>query len=189
MDTATRHGFALSEDLVPHFVRETYLTADVFFSRSFGPPEVKDLSTIVEAFSHQFEELQHSKELLPFLCHASEDKRFVESLGRFLDAQNVPVWYDRREIQVGDSIVHRVSEGLASASHVVVVLSRTSVQKNWVQRELASSLMRQLANASVKLLPVLLDDCELPTLLSDIKYADCRQDSQHGFADLLAAIL
>jgi hypothetical protein len=51
------------------------------------------------------------------------------------------VGYDKREIKAGDSIVARVSEGLGAAAHLVVVLSRASVDKPWVQRKLSSALM------------------------------------------------
>ena len=38
------------------------------------------------------------------------------------------------------------------------------------------------------LLPVLIDDCSIPPLLLDIKYADFRLDFNKGMEDLLRAI-
>jgi len=48
--------------------------------------------------------------------------------------------------------------------------------------------MRQLEDASVKVLPVVLDDCAVPAILSDIRYADCRHDIGAGIEELLRAI-
>ena len=64
-----------------------------------------------------------------FLCHASEDKEFVDLLANYLDSRDINLWYDKREVKVGDSIVSRINHGLDAASHVVVVLSKASVQK------------------------------------------------------------
>lgn len=125
---------------------------------------------------------------LMFICHASEDSAFVERLVAALDRRALHAWFDKREIFVGDSIVHRVNEALAETRYVVPVLSSRSVIKPWVQRELNSSLMRQLADQSITILPVLLDQCNLPPLLADIKYADFRASFDQGFADLLRAI-
>ena len=127
-------------------------------------------------------------ERLLFVCHASEDKAFVEILIDALDRRGLHTWYDKREILVGDSIVEEVNAGLDRASFVIVVMSPASMSKPWVTRELSSSLMRQLRDQSVQLMPVLYEDCEIPPLLNDIKYADFRVSFDAGFGDLIRAI-
>jgi hypothetical protein len=125
---------------------------------------------------------------LMFICHASEDKAFVEKLVVELDFRALHAWFDQREILVGDSIVEKINLALKETRYVVVVLSKRSVNKPWVRRELGSSLMRQLSNEGVLLLPVLLDECEIPPLLADIKYADFTRSFDKGLLDLLCAI-
>jgi hypothetical protein len=125
---------------------------------------------------------------LLFVCHASEDKTFVDRLVTELDHCALHAWYDKREILVGDSIVDRVNEALTMARFLVVVLSPRSVIKPWVNRELNSTLMRQLSQEHITILPVLIGDCELPPLLADLKYADFRQSFGSGLAELVAAI-
>lgn len=147
----------------------------VLYSRYFEPPATDfDLKTFLGPFVDRFVEFLRAPDLLLFICHASEDKPFVERLCSLLDENDVPVWYDRREIKAGDSIVERVSEGLGTASHLVLVLSPSSVQKPWVKKEFSSALMRQLQNAAIVVVPLLIDECEVPALLADIKYIDCR---------------
>jgi hypothetical protein len=51
-----------------------------------------------------------------FLCHASEDKLFVDKLALELDRRALFAWYDKREIFVGDSIVEKVNSGLESSA-------------------------------------------------------------------------
>ncbi len=125
---------------------------------------------------------------LIFMCHASEDKPFVDRLITELDRRALHAWYDKREILVGDSIVGRINDALASAGFLVVVLSSRSIIVPWVSRELNSTLMRQLGQKHIAVLPVLVEDCDLPPLIADLKYADFRQSFDSGLAELVAAI-
>ncbi len=95
-------------DWVPFFVHDSALYQDILFSRTFSRSENPVLIAFIEPFVARFTELLKSKNPLLFICHASEDRPVVDALCNFLDEQNVPVWYDRREIRVGESIVQRI---------------------------------------------------------------------------------
>lgn len=123
-----------------------------------------------------------------FLCHASEDKPFVDKLVEELDKYALYAWYDKREIFVGDSIVEQVNSGLENSDILVAVLSPNSINKPWVVREMNSSLMRQLANKGITIFPIMIEACEAPALLQDIKYADFTNTFENGFQELLQAI-
>lgn len=173
--------------------RRTYYNGkwfcDVLYSASFTRDENPELSTFLRPVVDRFQELVETPDLYLFLCYASEDRDFVDWLADRLDQQDVDIWYDRREIRAGDSIVERIGEGLVSASHFVVVLSQAASSKPWVRRELSSALMRQLDDASVKVIPVLRESCDVPALLRDIRYADCSSDQEAGFAALVEALV
>jgi TIR domain len=68
----------------------------------------------------------------------------------------------------------------------VIVLSQASVSSRWVEQELNAALTNQISGKGV-VLPLLLEDCELPMLLRDRLYADFRADFDVGFQALLAA--
>lgn len=143
-----------------------------------------------EAFVEQLEDtlLEKLSRRLLFVCHTSEDGPFVDRLVDALDRRALYAWYDKREIVVGDSIVQKINEGLSEARYLVVVLSPRSVKKPWVKRELNATLMRQLSLAEIGVLPVLLEDCRIPPLLTDIKYADFRTSFDRGLSELLSAL-
>jgi TIR domain len=122
-----------------------------------------------------------------FLCHASADKWLVRRVFDDLTDLNHAVWLDEFQIQAGDSIVAKINQGLGSCVHVVVFLSKNSGGSQWVKREWHSSLSRSLSGATIKLVPVLIEDCEIPELLHDIKYADFRKSYLDGLQDLVAA--
>lgn len=107
-----------------------------------------------------------------FVSYASEDRSFVENLISILDRFAAKMWYDRREIVVGDSIMEKISTAISKANTFVVILSTSSVKKPWVLRELNAGLGIQFQTSGISILPVLIEPCELPSLLVDIKYAD-----------------
>jgi hypothetical protein len=99
------------------------------------------------------------------------------------------VWFDEWEIKVGDSIVQKIEQGISDATHLILLLSREACQKPWVQKEFSSALMRQLSSRSISVLPVLLEDCAVPAILADIRYADCRGAVERGVMQLKEALL
>jgi hypothetical protein len=121
-----------------------------------------------------------------FVGHTSKDKPFVRKLFEALKGRNLNVWLDERELQVGDSIVAGVSQGLKNSDYLVAVLSKASIGSRWVQAELNAALMEDLSGKGITVLPVLIEDCELPTLLKDRVYADFRYAFNDGLQKLLA---
>jgi hypothetical protein len=123
-----------------------------------------------------------------FLCHASEDKPAARDLAVALREFGAEVWLDKWEIRVGDSIVQKIDGALGTVSHLIVLLSNNSVGKPWVRKELSSALMRQLSQKAIKVLPVRLDDCTIPPILADIKYADARKGLESALVGLEPAL-
>lgn len=110
-----------------------------------------------------------------FISHASEDKeRFVEAFVRRLREKGVDAWYDEWEIQPGDSIVDKIFEhGIKTADVFIVILSRNSVDKPWVREELESGVVQRI-NRTCRIIPVVLDDCDVPTALSHLRWEKIR---------------
>ena len=123
-----------------------------------------------------------------FICHASEDKPSARRIAAYIRQAGAEVWLDEWEIKIGDSIVERINSGLLEATHMLLLLSTKSLQKRWVKREYFAALMRQISDSSIRLLPVMLDACELPAILSDIRYADFRNHDDSAYEQVLEAI-
>jgi hypothetical protein len=123
-----------------------------------------------------------------FLSHTSVDNRFCERLAGDLQRFGLSVWYDQWEIKVGESLIERVSAGIDSHQYLGVVLSPASVNSAWVQKELHAAMSRELSERRVVVLPILLEDCTLPTFLRDKRWADFRTSYDQGLRDLLRAV-
>ncbi len=123
-----------------------------------------------------------------FISYSHENNDFVQKLATNLVRHNTNVWIDTWELSVGDSIVSRVQDAIKSSSALLVVLSKASVASEWCKRELSAGLVRELEEKQVIVLPLLLEDCDIPIFLRDKLYADFRSDFDSGLTAVLNAI-
>lgn len=107
-----------------------------------------------------------------FLSHSSKDKIFVRRLAKRLSKDGIRVWLDEADLKIGDPLIHRISEAIEQADFVGAVISRNSVASNWVQKELSMAATKEIAAKKVIVLPILIDQCEIPDFLKDKMYAD-----------------
>ena len=105
-----------------------------------------------------------------FICHSSRDKEFVRILKTRLSRFNIRVWVDEDEIKGGESLIIAISNAISEMEYLGVVLSPNAVQSKWVQEELELALNQQIEKASVKVIPILLRQCEIPSFLKGKKY-------------------
>lgn len=122
-----------------------------------------------------------------FISHRKADVTLAERLAQEIKAAGHEVWFDDWKIDIGDSIVEKINQGLEGTAYLVLCYS-SSGMSDWVNREWMSALARQLSGQSVKILPVLLSGGERPAILADIKCADLVKDWHNGVRDLLKAV-
>lgn len=127
-----------------------------------------------------------------FISHATEDKeRFVLSFARRLMGDGVDAWVDKWEMLPGDSLVGRIfDQGIKGAECVVAVISNASVSRPWVCEELNTSVIARI-DRGIRLIPVVIDDCALPTSVSSILYERINDlnDYENSYARILASIM
>jgi TIR domain len=123
-----------------------------------------------------------------FLSHASADKVFVRGLAVDLTALGYRPWLDEWEILGGESIPSRISEGLEEADFVLVVLSKSSTASLWVESEWQAKYWKEISERQVFIVPLLLDDCSIPTLLAPKKYIDFRGDYSEAIEALAKSL-
>lgn len=123
-----------------------------------------------------------------FISHSSIDKGFAKLLCMDLEAKGHVPWLDEWDIQIGESIPEKVYQGLKDADFIIVILSKNSVVSKWVEREWQTKYWSEIEKGKIQVLPLLLQDCEIPELLKTKKYADFRFDFNNGLRSLLSAI-
>jgi DNA-binding MarR family transcriptional regulator len=107
-----------------------------------------------------------------FVCHAHADRAKAESVATALREQGVDAWLDKWEIQPGDSLIQKIfEEGLRDCKVFLIMLSNASVQSAWVREELDIAIIRRIEGAT-RVIPVLLEQCEVPIALRSMLWLD-----------------
>ncbi|HEX8360285.1 MAG TPA: toll/interleukin-1 receptor domain-containing protein [Longimicrobium sp.] len=123
-----------------------------------------------------------------FISHSSVDEQFAVWIAVDLRAAGYSVWLDQWDIKVGESIPHKIGAGLNECDFVAVVLSSHAVASRWVENEWYAKYWDEVEQDRVRVLPILIEDCTIPTLLKTKKYADFRSDHADGLEDLLHSL-
>lgn len=123
-----------------------------------------------------------------FISYSHSDAEIVNRLAANLVKLKANVWVDTWELNVGDSIINRVQHAITESSALLVILSKASIVSEWCKKELSAGLMRELDERRVIVLPVLVEDCEIPIFLREKMYADLRKDFDAGLHSIRDAI-
>lgn len=112
-----------------------------------------------------------------FLSHNHADKEFVRKLARDLENHNVKCWLDEAEMKIGDSLIQKIREGIDNVEYFAVILSPNSINAPWVVNELDVAMNYQISGKPIKVLPIMLKDCEPPGLLVGKLYGNFTDES------------
>lgn len=123
-----------------------------------------------------------------FISHSSKDKEFVVKLANDLKALCYDIWFDEWEIKVGECIPTKIEEGIVNSNYVILVLSSNSISSNWVEKEWKTKYWDEINTKQIMVLPILINDCEIPVLLKTKKYADFRKNYAIGLVELTSSI-
>jgi hypothetical protein len=123
-----------------------------------------------------------------FISHSSARNLEAENIATELKNQGHNVWLDLWSIGIGDSIVEEVSKGLGSANFLVLIWTSECKNSKWVNREWMSSLYSQITDAKIKIIPVLYEDIDLPSIIRDIRSVSLQNNWDDGIHKILAAI-
>jgi hypothetical protein len=136
---------------------------------------------VISALWQIFEMVEGTKSTAAsiFLSHTHADKPFVSRLARDLRALGARVWVDEAEIKLGDSLIKKIRDGIDETDFVGVVLSNNSVKSSWVEREVDIAMNQEIGGQRVKVLPLLIEDCPLPSFIPGKLYADFRKPDQY----------
>jgi hypothetical protein len=82
------------------------------------------------------------------------------------------VWIDEAEIDIGDSLIAKIRDGLDRVDFVAAILSSSSIKSSWVTQELDIASNREIEEKRVVVLPLMLEPVPLPGFLKGKFYGD-----------------
>ena len=119
-----------------------------------------------------------------FLCYAREDFERAYALYTLFNNLGLRPWLDKYDIRGGELWPVAIEKAVRGADFFIASFSKASVKKSgFVQREyrLALDILMERPAGSIFVIPVRLDDCEIPDLhgvgvkLLDIQWVDLFQ--------------
>ena len=117
-----------------------------------------------------------------FISYAREDGDVARKLAEQLWAAGLEPWLDEERLQPGQDWAKEVETAISRAKAVLLVLSCSSdATRPWVSREWQAILQRSWEAPETRLVPVLLDNIDLPTFLKDRVPLDLRNRDPESF--------
>lgn len=163
------HNELFSEFRNRRFVSFTFITCGdlELFSDLFVFFEKKELRELGYKFSGPL-----GKDMPVFLSHQSKNKEEIEELIPYLNGDGLPIWFDKYNIDYGESIVEEVEKGIKSSGAVIFWITKDFIESDWCKKELKDFLNRYNDKKDILIIPVISDDIEIEELnsISDLKY-------------------
>ncbi len=124
-----------------------------------------------------------------YVVYSSVDRRKVHPIAVRLRADGILVWFDDWQIKGGDIIPRALSAGIEESRALVYFISEHSVKSGWANYESFNALMAATSNSERRIIPVRLDNTEMPKALNLFASVDLRENSDREYARLLLACI
>lgn len=124
-----------------------------------------------------------------FISYTRRDKKIVRQIYKELKSAGCSPWLDVEDILPGENWRRAINKAIEEADIFLAILSENSVDKRGViQREIRLALdkMDELLPGDVFIIPLRIDDCEIPERLKHLQVLDW--DDGNGKRKLLQAI-
>jgi len=122
------------------------------------------------------------------LSFAREDRATVDKFADLLTSKDIKVFYDMYEpaaLWGKDVLDHLVNLYARKARYCVLFISGHYPLRKWTEAERTSVQERAFRDADEYILPILLDDVEVPGITEATGYRDLHQHSMESIASVL----
>jgi len=123
-----------------------------------------------------------------FICHASEDKEFADSLHEEFEKEGLDPWLDKRDLWCGDDWDQVIKKALSEVDYFVVLQSHALAKKqvSYVNREIYYALDRkpEFRRGICFIIPVAIDDSPLLEELKGNQAFDLKDRSKTNIKKL-----
>lgn len=111
-----------------------------------------------------------------FISYSSEDRDRIDPIVRLVRAmKNDSVFQDFMSIRPGEKWAHQIMEALEHCRTILVFWCEHSAASGWVRQEYEAGIA-----ANKEMIPILLDDTDLPEPLRAYQWLDFRKGGPHG---------
>lgn len=127
--------------------------------------------------------LENSSNKKVFLSYSSKDKDIAMLLATDLKRAKYKMWFDVWDIEGGHSIPEEISKGLESSDVLVMLVSKNYSDSAFCRDEWQSFYMKYNKEKPNSIIPIIIDDSEMPALLASRRYLKITEE--HGYNEVL----
>jgi hypothetical protein len=127
------------------------------------------------------------KQLLVFISHASEDEAAARRLTKRLREDGFNPWLDLERLLPGQDWSFEIEQALRTSGAILLCFSDVAVKKEgYIQREYkrAMKYREEKPEGTIFVIPVRLDECEMPHFIRELQWVDYSKD----YEKLVAAL-
>ena len=106
-----------------------------------------------------------------FISYSHVDKDFTNKFASLLLDFDIQIWKDTKDLQIGQEILESVYNAIKNTSHFCCIISSSSVKSTWVKEELSYAKLRRLDGSDIAIVPILIDEVEIPDYLKVYRVA------------------
>lgn len=152
------HGWDLEHGLIeldPSPFSLFYSTREYTIDLHYQPEKLSDIYKRLEKLEKEFEEpiKTRKNQYDIFISYASEDEDYANKLVLFLNSRGIKTWYAPVAIQLGDSILKSIEDGMRNSDYGLFLLSKHYLTKNWTRTEF-DTLIRDYIEKEKKIFPL-----------------------------------
>lgn len=103
-----------------------------------------------------------------FISYAHLDSVFTDKLVALLSKSGFSIWYDKTCLPTNAPINRDLSNYIVQCNSLILVISQNSCASDWVNDEYSFA-----KNSKINIIPIKIDNCEMPGFLSNYKWIDC----------------
>ena len=112
-----------------------------------------------------------------YLSYSFKDKRIADNITYSLMKEDIRCSDDIFEIDSENQFQKTVKDVISACSYLIILLSPNSIKSRWIQYELNFALTRVLKARDITILPVLIEDCDIPSFLKEYQIFDLRNQN------------
>ncbi len=133
--------------------------------------------------------------LVPFLCYAKENQSVVREFSERLKSEGwIDPWFDEDDILPGQVWQDSVANGVRNSHAVIIFLSKAAIaSEGFFHKELKLALdtAAEKPEGTIFIIPIRLNDCIVPGVLTKFQYVDyfgSEEHKAHVYSSLIASL-
>lgn len=123
-----------------------------------------------------------------FISYRVGREEFAEQFARRLGQEGILPWYDRWEIAAGDSIPEKIEDAFGGSMAFIPIITADYSQGRWATDEMRTAIVKRI-DQGYRIIPVLLDACDPPELIRQLRYVDFSDRDAESFESRMGEII